>query len=416
MTPKQTFSILFWLEKNRVKNGKASLIARITVNGKRAEISTHRKASILEWNPEAQIIISKSQEAKDINNHLAIMKVKILNCQSKLEARGETITAEAIKNEYVGKRIERRTICQGFAFKLRLLKEEVARKKKAEATYDKYDYTLQKIKSFLKHNFKVSDKPLDEIRFSFINDFEHYLSITLNLDNNTTMKYISRTKTVFKMAVERDWIPSNPIASFRCSFIEREPLRLELDELYTLYEKPITIKRLEEARDIYVFMCFTGFAYIDTFGLTSENIFWGIDKQKWITKNRQKTEGAECVPLLPIPLEIIEKYKTHPYCCQSGKLLPVNSNQKFNGYLKEIAAICGINKELTTHTGRHTFATTVTLENDVPLETVGKMLGHRSIKSTQRYARVTKKKISNNMNDLRSKLFPLTKNVNKICL
>jgi site-specific recombinase XerD len=218
------------------------------------------------------------------------------------------------------------------------------------------------------------------------------------------MKYLSRTKSVLKMATEREWIPTNPIASFKCSFIERDPLRLELHELETLYNKEIKIRRLEEARDIYVFMCYTGFAYIDTFQLTGKNIFWGIDKRKSIARDRQKTDGTECVPLLEIPLEILQKYKDHPYCLNSGKLLPVNSNQRFNAYLKEIADICGIEKELTTHTGRHTFATTVTLENDVPLETVGKMLGHRSIRSTQRYARVTKKKISNNMNELRLKL------------
>jgi len=125
---------------------------------------------------------------------------------------------------------------------------------------------------------------------------------------------------------------------------------------------------------------------------------------EWIAKDRQKTDGFESVPLLDIPLAIIEKYKSHPYCISTGKLLPVNTNQRFNAYLKEIAAICNINKELTTHSGRHTFATSVTLENDVPMETVGKMLGHHSIKSTQRYARVTRNKINRNMNDLKEKL------------
>jgi integrase len=404
----QTFSILFWIEKNRIKNGKASLIARITVNGKRAEISTHRKVSISEWNPEAQMVMAKSQEAKDINNHLAIMKARILSCQSKLEVRDAIITAEAIKNEYVGKRPDRKTLMQAFTLFLKLMQEKVNMKKRASGTYIKYDHTSKKIQSFLQHTYNVSDKNLEEIEFSFAPDFEHYLTCILNLDNNTAMKYISRTKSVFKWAKERGWIISSPIDSYKCSFIEKEPVILELHELMAMYEKPMPVKRLEEARDIYVFMCFTGFAYLDCYNLTPENIYWGIDKQKWITKDRQKTNSAESVPLLPIPLDIIEKYKTHPYCLNTKKLLPLNSNQRFNSYLKEIAAISGINKELTTHTGRHTFGTTVTLENDVPLETVSKMLGHRSIRSTQRYARVTKKKISNNMNDLKNKLSPQT--------
>ncbi len=188
------------------------------------------------------------------------------------------------------------------------------------------------------------------------------------------------------------------------SFDEKEPLRLEMEELEALVSKEISIGRLAEARDCYVFMCDTGYASEDAFGLGPENIFVGKHGNKWITKERQKTEQAECVPLLPIPLEIIKRYKNHPECDSRNKLLPVRSNQRFNGYLKEIAAICGINKELTTHTARHTFATTVALENDVPIETVSKMLGHRSIKTTQRYAKVTRKKISKNMKALREKL------------
>jgi site-specific recombinase XerD len=408
-----TFSILFWIKKSKTKSGKAPLFARVTINRQRTEISIHRKVSILEWNPECQLSTAKTQEGKALNADLAIIKAKLLGCQSRLEARGEEVTAEKIKNEYCGKRTESKTIIQAFDFKLDRLKEEVQKNKKAPATLDKYEYTKSKVVSFLKHTQKISDKRLSEITFSFAPDFEHYLSVTLGLDNNTSMKYLSRTKSVLKMAAERGWIPGNPIAGFKCDFIERDPLRLESHELKIIYEKQFTIRRLEEARDIYLFMCYTGFAYIDTYELTEKNIFWGIDKRKWIARDRQKTDGTECVPLLDIPLQIIEKYKSHPYCLNTGKLLPVNSNQRFNAYLKEIADTCGIEKELTTHTGRHTFATTITLENDVPLETVGKMLGHRSIRSTQRYARVTKKKISNNMNELRMKLDnnnPLQKN------
>lgn len=405
MKAQSTFSILFWLSKNRIRNGKAQLFARITVEGKRAEIATHCEVSPLEWDSRAQMVVGKSQEAKEINNHLAIVKAKLLKCQSQLEVRNEALTSEKIKNEYVGKRPERKKITEAFQFWLDRIQEEVNKKKKAQATYNKYDDTFNHIKNFIRQQYKVSDKYLDEVDFSFITDFEYYLSVTLNLHNNTSMKYVSQAKTIFRMATKRGWILINPVASFSCSFEYGEPLRLELHELESMYRKEMPVRRLEEARDTYVFMCYTGYAYSDTEQLSAENIFWGIDKQLWITKDRQKTEGPECVPLLPIPLEIIEKYKNDLFCKTRGKLLPVRPNSKFNGYLKEIAAICHINKELTTHTGRHTFATSVTLENDVPLETVGKMLGHKSIKSTQRYARVTRKKIANNMQVLKKKLF-----------
>jgi len=407
MSSIQTFSILFWMKKNQLQNGKAPLYVRVTVNGQRAEISAQRETSIIEWDPRAQMVASRSQEAKEVNNHLAILKTKILACQSKLEARNEAITAESIKNELIGKKQERKKITEAFQFWLDRLKAEVAKKKKSQATYNKYEDTFNHMKNFIKSQFKVSDKYLDEVNFAFISDFEHYLSVTLGLHNNTSMKYVSQTKSIFKMATERGWLAVNPVASFSCSFEWDEPTRLEYHELEAMYYKEMPVPRLEEARDAYVFMCYTGYGYSDAEQLGPENLFWGIDKQLWVTKDRQKTEGPECVPLLPIPLAIIEKYKSHPYCSAKKRLLPIRANSNFNGYLKEIAAICHINKELTTHTGRHTFATSVTLENDVPLETVGKMLGHSSIKSTQRYARVTRKKISNNMNELKTKLYPV---------
>lgn len=406
MEAKQTFTILFWLVKNRLKNGKAPISARITINGQRTELSTQREVSLTMWNPEAQMATGKTQEAKDVNNHLAVIKTKILACQTKIESRQKEATAEAIRNEYVGKRPERKKVIEAFNFWMERLKKSVDEKKKSQATYDKYDDTRQHLKAFILHQYKVTDMYLDEVSYAFVTDFEFYLSTTKKLSQNTLMKYISQTKTIFRMANGRGWLPVNPVATFSCSFDWSDPLRLEMHELEEIFQKELKAKRLEEVRDTYVFMCYTGFAYIDAFHLTEENIFWGIDKQKWIARDRQKTDGTECIPLLDIPLQILEKYKRHPFCVNSGKLLPINSNQRFNGYLKELAAVCGINKELTTHTARHTFATTVTLENDVPLETVGKMLGHKSIKSTQRYARVTRKKISNNMNELRTKLLP----------
>ena len=178
-----------------------------------------------------------------------------------------------------------------------------------------------------------------------------------------------------------------------------------MHELVGMYEKEIALERLAEVRDVYVFCCFTGYAYETVYNLESANIFKGLDGKLWITKDRQKTGVEETVPLLPIALAIIEKYKNHPYCLSENKLLPVNSNVRYNAYIKEVATICGIKKELTTHTARHTFATTVLLENDVPIETVGKLLGHKDLRSTQIYAKITKRKISNNMMALESKIF-----------
>ena len=177
-----------------------------------------------------------------------------------------------------------------------------------------------------------------------------------------------------------------------------------MEEIMVLYNKEL-IPRLAEVRDIYLFCCFTGYAYMDVLTLTPANIVTGIDGEKWLAKNRTKTDTPEHIPLLPISAEIIDRYKDDLYCQQYGRLLPVNSNQRYNAYLQEIAAICNIKKHLTTHTARHTFATTVTLENDVPIETVSQLLGHKSIRTTQIYAKITQHKISNNMRVLRNRLF-----------
>src|SRR5258708_7758583 len=404
MATNQSFSILIWAIKARTRNGKVPLSIRITVNGERAEISTHRNVIPTLWDPKAQRVKGITEEAKTINAHLETMKGSLRMHESRLIALGKTVTAELLKNEYLGIRQECHKLCTAFEVHLKRMEEKVKVRNKAPATLDKYSYTFEKVKAFLKHQYKISDCYLEDIKRSFAHDFEHYLSTVEQLQNNTVMKYIRQTKTVLKMAVEMGWLAADPTAGFRLSFDEKEPLWLEMEELNELVSKEIFIGRLAEARDCYAFMCYTGYAYEDAFGLGPENIFVGMDGNKWITKDRQKTEQAECVPLLPIPLEIIGRYRNHPYCESRNKLLPVRSNQRFNGYLKEIAAICGINKELTTHTARHTFATTVTLENDVPIETVSKMLGHRSIKTTQRYAKVTRKKISKNMNVLREKL------------
>ncbi|HVU94851.1 MAG TPA: site-specific integrase [Puia sp.] len=375
MVTKHSFSILVWILRYRLKNGKAPLSIRVTVNGERAEIPANRDVSPALWDSKAQRMKGNSEEAKSINAHLETIKGSLRMHESRLIALGKTVTAELLKNEYLGLRRDRHTLCTAFEVYVNRVTEKMKSGHKAPATLDKYSYTFDKIKAFLKHQYKVSDLYLEDIKRSFIHDFEHYLFTEEHLQNNTVMKYLRQTKTVLKMAVEMGWLATDPTSGYRLSFEEKDPMRLEMEKLNALVNKEISIARLAEARDCYVFMCYTGFAYEDAFGLGPENIFVGIDGQKWITKDRQKTDQTECVPLLPIPLEIINRYRDHPFCSAHGKLLPIRSNQRFNGYLKEIAAICAIDKELTTHTARHTFATTVTLENDVPIEPPAKCWG-----------------------------------------
>jgi integrase len=178
--------------------------------------------------------------------------------------------------------------------------------------------------------------------------------------------------------------------------------------------KKFATERLREVRDVFIFCCYTGFAYADLYNFEKNAVMIGLDGNYWLSTNRQKTGTKEKVPLLPIALEIIDRYKEHEYCVKYNKLLPVNSNQRYNNYLKELADVCCINKHLTSHIARHTFATTVTLANGVPIETVSAMLGHTSIRTTQIYAKVVESKMSADMELLKAKLFAVPNATSKV--
>ncbi|QES88488.1 site-specific integrase [Rhizosphaericola mali] len=405
MNLNQTFSIRFWQAKSRNVDGLSLIYARITINGDRIEISTNRKINAILWNAKLQKANGKSAEAQTLNNHLEAIKTSIHQHHSRLITIGKIVTPLLLKNEYLGISDDRKTLLDAFNFLLKQYQEKLKIGKTSITTYNKYYYTSIKIKRFLKQKNNNADIQFSDISHAFLSDFFHYLSIHEKLSNNTAMKYISRVKTIFILANNRGWTSTNLAGTFKCVYEDENPVRLEMNELNKLMDKEFSISRLEEARDCFVFMCFTGFAYADVKEINKDNLFTGVDGGLWLSKNRQKTKTYECVPLFPPAIKIINKYKSHPHCLINNVLLPIKSNQKFNGYLKEIADLCEINKDLSTHSARHTFATTVTLENDMPLESVSKMLGHRSLKTTQRYAKVTNKKISDNMHILKQKLF-----------
>jgi integrase len=401
----QTFFILFWLNRQRCKNDKPSISLRLTVDNKRIELATRQHVDADLWDAKSQTVKGKTEEAKAINRQLTLMKADLHKHYSMLLALDKPISAESLKNSYLGKGVKERSLKEALDFYISRFTEKVNTGKKAANTLKSLKTTRDKLYAFIKHRFHLSDVLLKDIKSSFAFDFEHFLITNDRVSSNTAMKYIKILKRVIKMAVDQEWIATYPLSGFKCSYTEPQRERLTMDDIMTLYRKELLMDRLTEVRDVYLFCCFTGFAYQDVANLTKDNIVIGIDGERWIVKDRKKTNTPERIPLLPITLEIIEKYKDHPYCLNNDLLLPVNTNQRFNGYLKEIAIICGIKKHLTTHTARHTFATTVTLEHDVPIETVSQMLGHKSIRTTQIYAKVTQRKVSNNMKELKNRLF-----------
>jgi site-specific recombinase XerD len=343
-----------------------------------------------------------SEEARSINNYLDELRIKIVMAEKSLVKRDIPITSENLKNELLGISERNRTLIPIFQDHNDRIKALLGQEY-APGTLERYKTSLKHTQDFLEWKYNISDIELDKIDHAIICDYEFYLRSVRKCANNSAIKYIKNFKKIVKQCMANGWIQNDPFANYKSKVKEVERVFLSEVELNKIADKKFVGERLSIVRDLFLFSCFTGLAYIDLKNLTKEHISKGIDGEQWIFTHRQKTESASKIPLLPTPQHIINKYKNHPHCEIQNKLLPVPSNQKMNAYLKEIADVCGINKELTFHIARHTFATTVTLTNGVPIESVSKMLGHKSLKTTQHYAKELDKKVSEDMNILRMK-------------
>ena len=251
--------------------------------------------------------------------------------------------------------------------------------------------------------YQVADIDIKAVDHDFISNYEFYLRSEKKCANNSAVKYIKNFKKIIRICLASGWLDKDPFVNYKAKVKQVERIFLNADQIRQITEKTFDTDRLNQVRDIFLFCCFTGLAYADVQKLKPSEITKGVDGEMWIVTKRIKTDTPTKVPMLPAALTILEKYSNDPVCIIKGKALPVSTNQKMNAYLKEIAAVCGINKELTFHAARHTFATTVTLSNGVPIETVSKMLGHTNIKTTQHYAKILDMKVSKDMALLKEK-------------
>ncbi|WAC12951.1 site-specific integrase [Dyadobacter pollutisoli] len=274
----------------------------------------------------------------------------------------------------------------------------------ARSTYNRYEAAFRNVKEFLFFKYKVSDVSLDKLDYSLISAYAFYLKGKRNISHNTTMKYLVYFKKIVLICVKSGWIVRDPFFAFSMAKQEVDRRPLDDTELGAIVEKKFPNERLRKVRDIFVFCCYTGLSYVDVQKLKRSELIDGIDGRKWLSIKRQKTDTPSKIPLLPIPLKILECYSEHIQCINQDRLLPVLTNQRMNSYLKEIADVCGIERNITFHLARHTFATTVTLSNNVPIESVSKMLGHKDLRTTQHYAKIVDKKVSNDMEALRKRL------------
>lgn len=400
----KTLSILFYLKNSKKdRNDLIPVYMRITVDGNRAEVSTHKKIITDNWDPSTGYAKGTGEEARILNQYLDGLKTKVNKQYNILDSLGKEITADTLKNALMGIADRKHTLIEIFDYHNDQFRQRVGTDY-VHGTYQHYLATFSKVKDFLTYQYHKSDIILDDLKNQFVTNFEFYLKTKDNCCHNTAMKHVKNLKKVIRMAISNDWLQRDPFINFKCTYKEINRGYLTPEEMETLSQKQFSINRLSVVRDIFLFSCYTGLAYSDVAALTNDDITTGIDGEKWIIIYRHKTGGRSPIPLLPQALAIINKYKDCPECDNSGKLLPVKSNQKMNAYLKEIADLCEINKEFSTHLARHTFATTITLANGVPIETVSKMIGHNSIRTTQIYSKVVDSKISHDMLKLKKQL------------
>ncbi|WP_348797299.1 site-specific integrase [Flavobacterium adhaerens] len=382
--------------------GLLPIYVRLTVDGKRLEFSTKKFVEKSKWSSELSKMKGTTEEARSINSYLDLMKTKVFNAQMELIHRNENLSIENFKEKLLGTEQRQRMLIPIFQDHNNKIKELVG-KEYAPGTLERYKTSLSHTIEFLQWKYKVSDIEINKIDHAFVTDYEFWLRSVRNCANNTAVKYLKNFNKIIKLCLANDWLDKNPFANYKSKVKEVERVYLSEDEIQSIINKDLKTERLSLVRDIFLFSCFTGLAYIDVKNLTKSHISIGIDGEKWIFTHRQKTESASKIPILPVTQMIIDKYEDHPQSNNQDKLLPILSNQKMNAYLKEIAGVCEIEKELTFHIARHTFATTVTLTNGVPIESVSKMLGHKNLRTTQHYAKVLDKKVSEDMRILKEK-------------
>ena len=366
--------------KNRI------IYLRLTINGERAEVSTNSRINPVLWNKSLQRVKGKDEKAYLINASLNTLLAKVMKLFNNLDMKDERVSVHYIIDGLKGNEESQYTLFKSFDYHIKNISELIGIDFTA-TTIKRYKSSFASLKRYLKN----TDVKLCELDHKFISDFHTYLKTTEGLQHNSATNIIKNLYRVINMAVKNKWLPANPFKSFSCNYINPVRHYLTETEIDSLVNKRFKIDRLTKVRDVFVFQIYTGLSFTDMESLTTDNIEVGVDGEQWIVISRQKTGIRSAIPIIPRPKEILKKY---------NYILPVSTNQRMNGYLKEIAVLCKIKKTLTTHIARHTFATTITLSRGVPIETVSKMLGHSDIRTTQIYSKVVDRKVADDMKSL----------------
>jgi integrase len=405
MRTSQSFRVYFTIKSEKAKDGRAPIYAAVTVNKEKIFIALKETASLTVWDFGKGAAKGTRDEARQVNAYLDDVRLVLGNCYKELLLSGDVVTSKAIKSMFLGEQKEQHSL-------LKLIKyhNEKPGKSLNPATLKHYEVTQRYLVKYVSTNYRADDLPLKDLDYQFIQGFDTFLRTHKPqthhkpISNNGVKVHLVRLKKMVHVAENLDWIDRNPFSKFKIKMKKVAREFLTETELRSIESKTFQVERLELIRDLFIFSCYTGLAYVDIMQLRKTQIVKAADGETWIRTAREKTLEPVNVPLLPQALTILNKYERNERALYTRTVFPIISNQKVNSYLKEIADLCDIHKNLTFHMARHTFATTVTLSNGVPIETVSKILGHTKVTTTQIYARVVEKKLQTDMKALKEKL------------
>ena len=392
-------AILMYLKSRKNSKGEFQIYLRLTVDGKRKEVSLNRSIDPSKWDKNKQRGKGNSEAILSLNKYLVSIENKVNLSEQELINKHIRVTVDSLMNQYTGIQNKAHYLIEVFKY------ENSRTKMLVEAgTYKKYEAVLNHIERYLLHQYKLTDIDVKQIDFQFVTDFDYYLRSERKIAKNSTVRIVTTLKQIVKTAFHKGWIEKDPFLNYKVKLEKKVTGFLTKDEIDTINNKVFAFDRLNRVKDIFIVCCYTGLAYTDVNSLSWDDIVTNMDGTRWININRKKTNTQCKIPLLPIVVKIFDKYKDDPFTLNSGKLLPVPSNQNMNAYLKEIGDICGIKTNLTSHLARHSFATSIALPYGLPIETLSKIMGHKSLNMTLHYGKLLESKLLSDVSKFKENL------------
>lgn len=396
-TKKNTFKLLFIINRSKANKDGAPILLRITIDGVMVAMSLRKRIHEEFWNSKTGMPRGNSVLAQDVYIYLESIRTRAYQCYTELSREFGAVTPHQVRDTIQGVHGgSSRTLLEIWNEHNQELKSMIG-KECSYTVWQKHNTAVKHFKDFLQVHYRTSDIPINQMRFNIVREFEQFLKAQKGLSHNTTIKFLQRIRKITNRAIKSGWLKHDPFNGYKLRLKETDRPYLTEQELSMLNQKEFEIPRLNHVKEIFLFSCYTGLAYSDVAKLTRGEIERTPNGLWWIKTRRKKTKQKSQIPILAKAMQIIEKHTDLEKLRASDKILPVISNQKMNAYLKEIANIVGIEKNLTFHAARHTFATTVTLQNGISIEAVSRMMGHTNIQSTQHYARIVDKKIADEM-------------------